>query len=133
MGDQPNKPRTKVVVRRLPPALSEEHFWEAAFAHVPPERVGWRCYVQGKASAKAVTLSRAYLSFKREQDVFPFQAALDGHVFVSDRGNQYRAAVEYAPSQKVPGRERQDKRDGTLHKDQDFKAFCKQLEVGRRR
>nr|ACU18923.1 unknown [Glycine max] len=46
--------------------------------------------------------SRAYIDFKCPDDVFEFTEFFDGHVFVSERGAQYKVIVEYAPSQCVP-------------------------------
>ena len=53
-------------------------------------------------SVKTVVFSRAYIHFLTSEDVYDFKARFDGHVFVSNRGNQYKCAVEYAPFQKVP-------------------------------
>lgn len=123
------KPRSKVVVRRLPPGLPEDKFWEAVHAHLTPDAYDWACFAPGKASVKTVRLSRAYINFRDPNAVYEFQANFDGHAFVSDRGAQYRARVEYAPSQKVPGKGRKDRREGTLDKDPDFLDFCKLLEA----
>ncbi|KHN22614.1 Regulator of nonsense transcripts 3A [Glycine soja] len=46
--------------------------------------------------------SRAYIDFKCPDDVFEFTEFFDGHVFVNERGAQYKVIVEYAPSQRVP-------------------------------
>lgn len=125
-----SKPQTKIVVRRLPPTISAETFWEIVHAVCPPDHLTWTSFVPGKSSFKTVRLGCAYLNFRDPSEVYDFCAKFDGHAFVSDRGAQYRAVVEYAPSQKIPGRARRDKREGTLDQDADFIEFCKRLEVG---
>jgi hypothetical protein len=53
-------------------------------------------------SLKRTVHARAYFDFLTPDDVLDFKSKFDGHVFVSTRGTQYRAAVEYAPFQRVP-------------------------------
>lgn len=121
--------RCKVVVRRLPPSLQEETFREAVQDWI--ERADWFCYVQGKASAKEVLHSRAYLRLKDCAEVPRFQQAWDGHAFVNERGTQFRCQVEYAPYQKVPRqRVKRDPKEGTLARDAEYTAFVERLQAG---
>jgi regulator of nonsense transcripts 3 len=61
--------------------------------------------------------SRAYINFTNPAHVFELKHKLDGHVFVSNKGNQYKCAVEYAPFQQVPPPNRKkDPREGTIQK-----------------
>jgi hypothetical protein len=61
--------------------------------------------------------SRAYINFKTADDLFDFKDKFHGHVFVSNKGNQYVCSVEYAPNQKVPKPvEKKDPRDGTIER-----------------
>lgn len=68
-------------------------------------------------SAKRIVFSRAYINFINPEDLYDFKAKFDGHLFVGSRGNQYRAAVEYAPFQKVPtAQPRKHNKQGTIEK-----------------
>ncbi|KAL3635227.1 hypothetical protein CASFOL_019774 [Castilleja foliolosa] len=44
-----------------------------------------------------LTHSRAYIDFSRPDDVIEFAEFFNGHVFVSKKGAQFKAIVEYAP------------------------------------
>ncbi|KAE8022320.1 hypothetical protein FH972_008128 [Carpinus fangiana] len=70
--------------------------------------------------------SRAYIDFKRAEDVFKFAEFFDGHVFVNEKGAQYKIVVEYAPSQRVRKPfSKKDSREGTIYKDPDYLEFLK--------
>lgn len=43
-------PRTKVVIRRLPPTLPEETFWRSVENWVTENTCLWKRYVKGKAA-----------------------------------------------------------------------------------
>ena len=59
--------------------------------------------------------ARAYLYFKDPLQVYDFRAAFDGHIFVNEKGAQFRCSVEYAPYQGVPKKSsKKDPREGTL-------------------
>ena len=59
--------------------------------------------------------SRAYINLRDPADVPLLAAALDGRVFVTERGAQHRCSVEYAPCQRVPPlRVKRDPREGTI-------------------
>ena len=117
-------PRTKVVIRNLPPDLPEETFRETVDAAGFKGRYGWFDYVRGKAKTKLTTPSVAYLSFVDEGSLFDFSGSFGGRRFAADEdGKEYRAAVEYAPYQKVPrGKPRRDRREGTIEKDKEFQV-----------
>lgn len=136
--------RTKIVVRKLPPYLKEDDFSTELKKH-SISTYEWFAYYPGKArsdhlfltsfnafsSSKKVTYSRAYLSFNDGQDVVNFKSKFDGFVFVGARGAQYKCSVEYAPYQRIPKTStKKDPREGTIHKDPDFKAFLEDLEKG---
>jgi hypothetical protein len=68
-------------------------------------------------SQSKVVFSRAYINFKLSEDLFDFKDKFHGHVFVSNKGNQYVCNVEYAPNQKVPKPvAKKDPRDGTIER-----------------
>jgi regulator of nonsense transcripts 3 len=79
-------PRTKVVVRDLPPELPEEAFKEAVEAAGFLGRVTWFDFVPGKPRAKLNTPSIAYLNFSNEEDVFEFSGAFAGRRFEAGPG-----------------------------------------------
>ncbi|KAJ7514598.1 hypothetical protein O6H91_23G051500 [Diphasiastrum complanatum] len=110
--------RTKVVVRHLPPSLSEQVFLEQIESKYG-DAYTWVAFFPGKSSHRRHIHSRAYINFKSTDHVFDFYEEFDGHVFVSERGAQFKAVVEYAPYQRAPELSlKKDVREGTI-----FKAF----------
>lgn len=117
--------RTKVVIRHLPPSLPHSDL----FHHIHDRfagRFNWSYYRPGKTSQKDQRYARAYIDFTKPEDVFEFAEFFDGHVFVNEKGAQYKAVVEYAPSQRVPrSSTKKDGREGTIYKDPDYLEFLK--------
>ncbi|KAJ9174744.1 hypothetical protein P3X46_013353 [Hevea brasiliensis] len=115
--------KTKVVVRHLPPTISQVTLMEqidVAFAR----RYNWVSFRPGKNSQKHQSYSRAYIDFKRPEDVIEFAEFFNGHLFVNEKGTQFRAIVEYAPSQGVPKQwSKKDGREGTILKDPAYLEF----------
>ncbi|KAH7524883.1 hypothetical protein FEM48_Zijuj06G0166400 [Ziziphus jujuba var. spinosa] len=138
--------RTKVVIRHLPPSLSQSDLF-----HQIDDRFGgrynWFCFRPGKSRYVKISLkhqrySRAYIDFKRPEDVVEFAEIFDGHVFVNEKeshgvavnlwttlvasGAQYKTIVEYSPSQRAPKlSSKKDGREGTIYKDPDYLEFLK--------
>ncbi|KXZ48188.1 hypothetical protein GPECTOR_30g284 [Gonium pectorale] len=126
-----SRPKTKVVVRGLPPGMTEETF-KTVLDSISRERYSWLSYYPGKFSLKRMVFSRAYVNFLTAEDVYDFKQRFDGHVFIGQKGHQYRCAVEYAPLQKVPAlEEKPHPLEGTIEKDADYMAFVEALESGR--
>ncbi|DBA87338.1 TPA: hypothetical protein ACH3X1_004392 [Trebouxia sp. C0004] len=120
--------RNKVVVRKLPPGISQEEV-QAAIDAVCQGKYDWFTFVPGKVSLKRVKHSRAYLNFLDAAEVLRFRAQFGGHAFVNKKGAQYKCTVEYAPYQKVPREKaKEDPREGTYEIDADFMAFKQQAE-----
>eukprot|EP00976_Prorocentrum_cordatum_P052291 1055290-Prorocentrum_minimum.AAC.1 len=120
-------PRTKLVIRKLPPNLSQEAFQDTIGETflAPPT---WFAYTQGKVGHKRTVHSRAYINLKTPEDVLEFCEQFQNHLFVNERGHQFRAHIEFAPSQKVPkARQRRDPREGTIEKDPDYLKFVEEL------
>ncbi|KAK7328336.1 hypothetical protein VNO77_22440 [Canavalia gladiata] len=119
--------RTKVVLRHLPPSISEAALLsqiDAVFAG----RYNWLTFRPGKISQKHMSYSRAYIDFKRPEDVIEFAEFFNGHVFVNEKGTQFKVIVEYAPSQRVPRQwSKKDGRDGTIYKDSEYLEFLELL------
>ncbi|XP_077249722.1 regulator of nonsense transcripts UPF3-like isoform X2 [Tasmannia lanceolata] len=130
--------RTKVVLRHLPPSISQSALTgqiDGSFAG----RYNWVCSRQAKnrllhlqehgalngfCSQKNQLYSHAYIDFKRPEDVVEFAEYFDGHVFVNEKGTQYKTIVEYSPSQRVPNPwSKKDGREGTISKDPEYLEF----------
>ncbi|XVF74542.1 hypothetical protein PTKIN_Ptkin13bG0118300 [Pterospermum kingtungense] len=117
--------RTKVVIRHLPPSLTQSFLFSQIDDRFS-DRYNWFSFRHGKSSHKHQKYSRAYINFKRPEDVFEFAEFFDGHLFVNEKGTQFKAIVEYAPSQCAPkpGTKRHG-REGTIIKDPDYLEFLK--------
>ncbi|CAN4108146.1 unnamed protein product [Withania somnifera] len=115
--------RSKVVLRRLPPTISESMLIEQIDSRFSG-RYNWFSFVPAKSSQKHQTYSRAYIDFTKPEDVIEFAEFFDGHVFVNEKGTQFKAIVEYAPSQRVPKPwSKKDGREGTILKDPEYLEF----------
>ncbi|AQK43793.1 Regulator of nonsense transcripts UPF3 [Zea mays] len=115
--------RTKVVLRRLPPAIAQQAVVDQVDLRFAG-RYDWACFRPGNASQKNHRHSRLYLNFKRPEDVVEFAEVFNGHVFVNEKGAQFKAFVEYAPSQQVPKSTiKKDGREGTIMKDPEYLEF----------
>ncbi|KAK7284039.1 hypothetical protein RIF29_13790 [Crotalaria pallida] len=119
--------RTKVVLRHLPPNLSESalsHQIDSLFFG----RYNWLSFRPSNFSQKHVSYSRAYINFNTPDDVLEFADFFNGHVFVNEKGTQFKVIVEYAPSQRVPTQpSRKDGREGTIYKDSEYLDFLELL------
>ncbi|GMJ12611.1 hypothetical protein like AT1G33980 [Hibiscus trionum] len=119
--------RTKVVLRHLPPSITEAMLIQqvdSAFA----ARYNWFSFRPGKISQKHQSCSRLYIDFKSPEDVLEFAEFFNGHVFVNEKGAQFKTIVEYAPSQRVPKHcYKSDGREGTIFKDPEYLEFLEFL------
>ncbi|XP_024635574.1 regulator of nonsense transcripts UPF3 isoform X1 [Medicago truncatula] len=125
MKARSEKGRTKVVIRHLPPSLTESDLIQ----HIDnrfSSRYHWFVFRSGNTSYRNQKYARAYLDFNSPDDVFEFAEFFNGHVFVNEKGVQHKAVVEYAPSQRVPKLStKKDGREGTIYKDPDYLEFLK--------
>nr|GAT49282.1 predicted protein [Mycena chlorophos] len=123
--------RLKIVVRRLPPNLPEEIFWQSVQPWVTDETVSWKVFYPGKLRKrlnKENISSRAYILFKTEEQLALFAREYDGHLFRDKAGNEAYAVVEFAPYQKVASEKKKvDARSGTIDKDEDYISFLESL------
>ncbi|XP_017631894.2 regulator of nonsense transcripts UPF3-like isoform X2 [Gossypium arboreum] len=119
--------RTKVVLRHLPPSITETMLMEqvdSAFAG----RYNWFSFRPGKNRQKHQSCSRLYIDFKSPEDVLEFAEFFNGHVFVNEKGAQFKTIVEYAPSQGVPTLwAKNDDCEGTIFKDPEYLEFLEFL------
>ncbi|XP_055816360.1 regulator of nonsense transcripts UPF3 isoform X2 [Solanum dulcamara] len=119
--------RSKVVLRHLPPTISQSMLLEQVDSRFTC-RYNWFCFLPGKSSQKHQTYARAYIEFKRPEDVIEFAEFFDGHVFVNEKGTQFKTIVEYAPSQRVPKHwSKKDGREGTILKDPEYLEFLENI------
>ncbi|KAG7164240.1 regulator of nonsense transcripts 3B-like [Homarus americanus] len=125
--EKTNTPLTKVVLRRLPPNMTEEEFLEAVS---PMPEHDYFNFATADYALGPNGYTRAYINFKNVDDVFTFRDKFDGYVFVDQKGNEHPAMVEFAPFQKIPKRTSGKKRDarcGTIDHDPDFLAFLETI------
>ncbi|KAL8114780.1 hypothetical protein AgCh_021585 [Apium graveolens] len=119
--------RTKVVLRHLPPTITQAMLVDqidARFAN----RYKLISFRPGNTSAKHQIYSRAYIDFQKPEDVIEFADFFRGHVFVNEKGTQFKTVVEYAPSQRVAKRlPRKDGREGTIYKDPVYMEFLESI------
>ncbi|CAH8354879.1 unnamed protein product [Eruca vesicaria subsp. sativa] len=117
--------KRKVVVRHLPPSLSESDLLSQIDSRFG-DRYYWFSFRPGKSNYKTQKHSRAYFGFKAPEDVYDFAAFFNGHIFVNEKGAQFKAIVEYAPSQRVPKPcDKKDPREGSITKDPEYLEFLK--------
>jgi len=120
---------TKLVLRHLPPTLSEAALRDRIDAHFAG-RYNWLCFRPPKTSSlshRHQLYSRAYIQLKTPQDVFEFADMFNGHIFVNEKGSQFKAVVEYSPYQCVPDTSKKDTRAGTIYKDPKYLEFLEML------
>ncbi|XP_057469813.1 regulator of nonsense transcripts UPF3-like [Actinidia eriantha] len=119
--------RAKVVIRHLPPTISQSAFMEQVDGRFAG-RYNWVSFRPGKTSQKRQSYARAYINFKGPGDIIEFAEFFDGHVFVNEKGTQFKTIVEYAPSQRVPRQwSKKDGREGTIFKDPEYVEFLEFL------
>ena len=117
---QQSTERLKTVVRRLPPNLPEDVFWQSVQPWVTEESVSWKVFYAGKARKRYVFFlilhsllqslilgvenrlskenipSRAYIAFKSEEKLAQFSKEYDGHLFrdKAGKGARYRFLLD---------------------------------------
>ncbi|XP_015918123.1 regulator of nonsense transcripts 3B [Parasteatoda tepidariorum] len=118
--------QTKVIIRRLPPTMTEEQFIEQIS---PLPEHDYMYFVKADMRLGSHAFSRAYINFVIPEDIFLFKDQFDGYVFLDNKGNEYPAIVEFAPFQKIP-KKRSKKRDakcGTIANDPDYLKFLESM------
>ncbi|RKP21735.1 nonsense-mediated decay UPF3 [Rozella allomycis CSF55] len=128
MATSSQKIKSKIVVRYLPPSLTEETFLKTISAHLP--NVTWKTYLKDNLSVKGKKFSIAYLNFKTEESVLNFAKEFDGHVFVDSSGNHYRISVDFALYQSIPINSTFFKRTNQIENDPDYLNFLSIINDG---
>ncbi|EHB05474.1 Regulator of nonsense transcripts 3A [Heterocephalus glaber] len=77
--------------------------------------------------------SRACINFRNPDDILLFRDRFDGYVFMSSKGLEYPAVVEFAPFQKIVRRKlkKRDTKMGSIEDDPEYTVF-RNLQHGRR-
>ncbi|KAJ6024800.1 hypothetical protein N7540_005597 [Penicillium herquei] len=136
---KPPAPRLKLLIRRLPPGLTQAELETA----LGPEwklgagKVDWLQYKPGKVSkdpAKPSRPSRAYIHVVSSDHITPLSDQVRETSFQDARGTSHDPillgppSLEFSPYAKTPGsRVRKDARQGTIDQDPDFIAFLESL------
>ncbi|KAJ4414275.1 hypothetical protein N0V85_003209 [Neurospora sp. IMI 360204] len=136
---KPQPEGEKVVVRRLPPLLTEEEFFkilgdEWKMGH---GKVDWFSYWPGKSSqhpSRPSRPSRAYLHVIRKDDLLMLSQAVQNVVW-EDAKESYNdpvlilpPTVELSIHKKIPSdKKRLDNRQGTIDQEPEFMAFLESL------
>ncbi|MCJ1437743.1 hypothetical protein MMC27_007130 [Xylographa pallens] len=132
-------PRTKVVIRRLPPGLTEQEFYEALGDQwkLGGDRVDWACFKPGKISrdlAKPSRPARAYLHLTKQDYLGVLSNEVRETQFSDAKATGGDAAllgppsVEFAAYGRIPNpKPRKDARQGTIDQDPEFIDFLESL------
>ncbi|GFF97774.1 regulator of nonsense transcripts UPF3 [Aspergillus udagawae] len=136
---KPPAPRLKLLVRRLPPGLTQSEFESALGSEwmVGAGKVDWYQYKPGKVSkdhAKPSRPSRAYIHVTSSEHIAPLSdkvrqtSFLDARTTFNDPVLLGPPSLEFSPYAKIPGsRVRKDARQGTIDQDPEFIAFLESL------
>ncbi|XP_031626703.1 regulator of nonsense transcripts 3B-like [Contarinia nasturtii] len=120
------KPLAKVVIRRLPPTMTEDEFVKQ-IEPIPDHDYFY--FVAADWSLGVNATCRAYVNFCNQNDIFIFRDKFDGYVFVDNKGTEYPAVVEFAPFQGLPkGKSRKkDHKASTIENEQHYLTFLESL------
>lgn len=92
-------PDNKLVIRRLPPSMSEEDLLEQLS---PLPEHDYFCFFEANTGLGPYSFSRAYINFMRPEDMDMFLQKFDNHTFSDRNGHEYAAVVEQAMWHKSP-------------------------------
>ncbi|KKK25693.1 nonsense-mediated mRNA decay protein [Aspergillus ochraceoroseus] len=130
---KPAAPRLKLLVRRLPPGLTQEEFETALGSEwkLGAGKVDWFQYKPGKISKEP---ARAYIHIASSDYAVPLADKVRDTSFLDSRSTSNDPVLlgpptlEYAPYAKIPGsRVRKDARQGTIDQDPEFILFLESL------
>ncbi|XP_072617246.1 regulator of nonsense transcripts 3A isoform X4 [Vulpes vulpes] len=127
-GASMGKPReektvlSKVVVRRLPPSLTEGQL-EEQLRPLPAH--DYFAFFAADVSLYPHLYSRAYINFRNPEDILLFRDRFDGYIFIDSKGLEYPAVVEFAPFQKIAKKKlkKKDAKTGSIEDDPEYKKF----------
>lgn len=121
--------KKKIVIRHLPPTLSETHFFDS-FSNNLKDELDYYYYVNGsvgKNAADDMIHSRMYLSFKDDMKTEEFIRTQNGKFFYDVNGAKYKANVSFAPNQTLIHKNKSDDRNNTIESDAYFLKCCEEM------
>lgn len=89
----------KLVIRRLPPSMSEEEFLRQV---EPLAEHDYFCFFEANPSLGSYAFSRAYINFLNSNDTANFRERFDNYIFLDRDGQEYPAVVEQSFWHKSP-------------------------------
>ncbi|XP_023945307.2 regulator of nonsense transcripts 3B [Bicyclus anynana] len=120
-----HRPLTKIILRRLPPTMTEEAFLEQV-SPIPEHDHFY--FAKPDPSLGNNVYSRAYINFVNVEDIYLFRDKFDGYVFLDEKGLEYVGIVEYAPFQRIPKKKKKkDPKCGTIESDPIYQEFTENL------
>ncbi|CAH0405321.1 unnamed protein product [Chilo suppressalis] len=119
------RPLTKIILRRLPPTMTEEAFLEQV-SPIPEHDHFY--FAKPDLSLGNNVYSRAYINFVNVEDIYLFRDKFDGYIFLDEKGVEYVGIVEYAPFQRIPKKKKKkDPKCGTIESDPIYQDFIEHL------
>ncbi|XP_026739441.1 regulator of nonsense transcripts 3B [Trichoplusia ni] len=119
------RPLTKIILRRLPPSMTEEAFLEQV-SPIPDHDHFY--FAKPDPSLGNNLYCRAYINFVNVDDIYLFRDKFDGYVFLDEKGVEYVGIVEYAPFQRIPKKKKKkDPKCGTIESDPIYQDFVEGL------
>ncbi|XP_017867495.1 PREDICTED: regulator of nonsense transcripts 3B [Drosophila arizonae] len=118
----------KIVVRHLPPTMTEKEFLEQVDP-LPKNESYYYCPADWSLGQEATCRAYIDMSPKDIDEILQFRDRFDGYVFVDSKGAEYVAIVEYAPFQwflKNKARSH-DNKVNTIEKEPHFQEFLQKL------
>lgn len=115
-----------MVIRRLPPSMTEETFLKQI--EPLPDHENYY-FVPADWSLGQDATARAYINFLNQDDIFLFKDRFDGYVFVDNKGAEYPAIVEFAPFQGLPRNKsrKKDPKVNSIETDPHYLSFLETL------
>lgn len=92
-------PDNKLVIRRLPPSMSEDEFLKQVS---PLPDHDYFYFYEANPGLGPHSFSRAYINFLDTNDMSVFRERFDNYVFLDKDGHEYPAVVEQSLWQKSP-------------------------------
>ncbi|VWU48185.1 regulator of nonsense transcripts 3B, putative [Hepatocystis sp. ex Piliocolobus tephrosceles] len=126
-----NIKKKKIIIRHLPPNLSEVNFFDS-FSNNLKEELDYYYYVNGSrgkysTNEEDIIHSRMYLSFKDDLKTEEFIKTQQGKFFYDTNGSKYKANVSLAPNQTIIYKNKSDDRNNTIDTDEYFLQFCEEM------
>lgn len=84
-------PDNKLVIRRLPPSMSEDDFLKQVS---PLPDHDYFCFFEADSNLRPHSYSRAYINFLDSSEMTIFRERFDNYVFLDREGHEYPAVVE---------------------------------------